>query len=329
MSTVENNNYFFKKNEGSLVAKQESFIGRTVKWLRGTEQDSRILSIFKKAVTYLLSMFLVCSVFGLPLFIAGKTEWKRQKSSDVVKLVNGTQGVSYGKTQKDRVAEIFSQLEKDQPMGIKFNKNAIKGDVRGGNCTAMSLDFASEYLKMKKKSEISEATPLKVLIERIKMFASQYNLGRTEINMEFRNRQKAFNCIEVDRQQQGGDFSLAKVQSLANFHFLKITDVSEEFTYLDWDHKKTKDKLIQVVNKLQNGIHFLRDLFPSENKKLEEHGHSMVLIKEEQGAFFYDPNTGVELINRNVAGRIFDILRINFLYFKVLQSRFYKLEAIY
>ncbi len=329
MNKIENNNLLFKNNENSLVTKSESFIGKTVRWLRGTEQDSTILSIFKKALTFLLSMFLMCSVFGLPLFIAGKTEWKRQKSSDVVKLVHGTQGVPYGMTQIDKVDKIFRQLENDQPRGIKFNQNHIKGSVIGGYCSAMSLDFASRYLRMKKKNEITEGTPLKILIGQIQSFDSRYDFGRSEVNPKFRNRQEAFNCIEVDRARHGVDFSLAKVQSLANFHSLKITSASEEFTYLNLDHKKTKDKLTQVVNNLEYGVHLLRDLRPLDNNKLEACGHSMVFIKEEQGVFFYDPNTGVELINRNVVCRILNILESNYRFFKIMQSRFYKLEALY
>ena len=140
------------------------------------------------------------------------------------------------------------------------------------------------------------------------------------------NRQDAFNCIEVDRSQEGVDFSLAKVQSIANFHFFKITHSSSEFTYNDDNPENTKNILAQEITNLPTGVHLLRDIIPSDNKKLEECGHSMIFIKEEQGTFFYDPNFGVDLIKGDVIAGIFDILKKNYNLFKVRQSRFYTLE---
>ncbi|NGX38591.1 MAG: hypothetical protein K1000chlam2_01765 [Chlamydiae bacterium] len=326
----ENENFYPLTNieKENLVSKKGVFIGKMVEWLRGNDRDSKILFVFKRAITFLLSILLVGSILGVPFFNAGVIEWRKQLIN-VVKLVKGTQGLCNGDTQKKRVQEIFNQLEKDQPIGIKYNKSGIKGSVKDGNCSSMSLDFAHEYLKMKREHEITEHIPLKSLVDRIKIFAERYNFPQWERNalvQEFMNRQEAFNCIEVDRSQKGVDFSLAKVQSIANVHFFKISHSSSEFTYNDDNPKNTKNILAQEISNLPTGVHLLRSIISSDNNKLEERGHTMIFIKEEQGTFFYDPNFGVDLIKGDVIAEIFDVLKQNYRLFKVRQTRFYTLE---
>ena len=80
--TNENENFHPLTNieKENLVTKKGSFIGKTVKWLRGSERDSKILFIFKRALTFLLSTLLVGSILGVPFFISGVIEWRKQQS---------------------------------------------------------------------------------------------------------------------------------------------------------------------------------------------------------------------------------------------------------
>lgn len=270
------------------------------------------------------------------------------------KLVSGCQGWAYGPTHEDRVHEIYGILERNQPEGIKYNKNKISYYVEGGNCSAMALDLAANYLKMKRECGITEQTSLQELIDRIKILVEEYPLSTIDdgaLVQEFRNRQVAFNCIEVDKSKNI-DFSLAKVQSIVNFHSLQISDSTRETKYLPSIYSRlialspliirpsihllsqqikniyminspTICSLSQQVKSLSYGVHFLRFIAPADNEKLEFHGHSMIFIKEQQGAFFYDPNFGIEIIKNNVANRLDYHFENNQETFEITDFRFY------
>lgn len=295
-------------------------VDRVVTWLRGEEWDGWLLFVFKRAITALLSTLLVGSIAGIPLFVAGIFEWRKQNLY-LFKLLKGTQGLCEGETQIDRVREIFNQVSKARPSGIHYNDSGIEGRITGGNCSAMALEFASEYLR--ERGTLSSS--LSVLAGRIRRLAEKYALAPTEDNplvQEFRNRQKAFNCVEVDLSKSI-DFSRAKIQSMANFHWLKVGRASPEFTH----HKSEgQDALAREIAMLPKGVHLLRMILPSDNCKLEERGHSLVLIKEELGIFLYEPNDGVYLIRDHVAAEIGKFLKHNRRLFQLERSRFYTLE---
>lgn len=72
-------------------------------------------------------------------------------------------------------------------------------------------------------------------------------------------------------------------------------------------------------------MHLLRFVAPSENEKLEIHGHSMIFIKERNANFFYEPNLGVEFIEDDATSRIIYHLERNKKLFDLENFRFYSL----
>ena len=136
--------------------------------------------------------------------------------------------------------------------------------------------------------------------------------------------QEAFNSIEVEKMH-GIDYTLAKVQSIANFYNMEVINSTKEHQYIPLNDS-IKDLLKTQATNMLYGVHFLRYIAWSNNEKLEKYGHSMVLIKEPQGSFFYDPNFGVELIKDKIADRLNYHLHVNQERFKIDRFRFYTLS---
>ena len=84
-------------------------------------------------------------------------------------IARGSQGDAYGPTELEKVYQYYYQLESSQPLGIKFNFEKINDYIEGGNCTAMSLDLAANYLQMKRECCITEQTLLSDLIDEIQI----------------------------------------------------------------------------------------------------------------------------------------------------------------
>lgn len=325
------------QNQSISIKKQGSVTGITVKWLSGDEIDSTLIYLFKKTITVFLSLLLAGSLVGIPLLIMGaiewksklarKNDWKQKLSQETVKLVQGTQGNSSGITEKNKVNNVLEQLNQNLPSGIYFNKAKVTGKLEGGICSAISLGFAYEYTQAKKKNNF---TSLKKLAEKVTTIANNNNFYRfpdSERLKEYRNIQEAFNCIEVDKSKNTVDFSRAKIQALANCYFLKITHSSKKIIYKQGSTDNTQKLLSEEIKKLPYGVHLLRDILPEKNEKLEKHGHSMVLIKEKIGVFFFDPNYGLRLFNKNIDSQVFEFLKKNNKFFQVTDSHFYTLSS--
>ena len=104
------------------------------------------------------------------------------------------------------------------------------------------------------------------------------------------------------------------MQAFLNYSSFNIKNASKTFNIL----KDTKSSLQETLNSLPNGLHFLRVIKPLKNEKLEEHGHSMIVIKHPSGFLFYDPNYGVEVVSsKDISTVIFDNLALNYARFEV------------
>jgi len=312
-----------------LKREDESYKTTCIRWFRKTDLDTTISFIFKKIILTSLVFFLSASILGIPLLIEGIREWKEQeKSQDVIKLVEGRQGACQGEIQTPCVQSILSQLHKKAPVGIRFNRKKITGCITGGVCSAMALDFATNYLKMKTQCNITEKSSLQRLIAYLQNIGTCYNSSPNTVPSHiqtFMNRQAAFNCIEVDPQKEI-DFSRAKVQALANFHHLPITSASKTISFKPTLPQKTKKLIAREIDCLIRGVYLFRIIQPAHNEKLEKHGHSMIFIKEKQGTFLYDPNKGIMFMTNNIATKIFDVLEENYRNFNIHKARFYKLQ---
>jgi hypothetical protein len=235
-------------------------------------------------------------------------------------LFRGTQTGSNGPVSITKVESIRAKLDAHRPIGIQFNQKKVAPSIEGGTCTAMSLEFLDSYFKTKKISiKQLDAQSDRLVDHLIKLghnFASS--------SQEMRDRQAAYNTIEVQLSGDDIDYSKNKVQSLANYHSLIIDYSSPE---IDVDKLDDESAISKEIDALPEGVFLVRILKPTNNEKLEEHGHSLVYIKERGLGLFYDPNYGVRNLSITEHSKVlFKIFKNCFQLFEIHKARFYKLQ---
>ncbi len=83
----------------------------------------------------------------------------------------------------------------------------------------------------------------------------------------------------------------------------------------------------EQVALLSDGLYLLRTIKPANNEKLEEHGHSMVYVKQGKEGFLYDPNEGVRHLVGKHARALNARLKICFQLFQASQARLYRVAS--
>lgn len=209
----------------------------------------------------------------------------------------------------EKVFEVIDLLDSMKEPGILFNRTKIKHRVEGGTCTAMSMDFAVSFLQLAEHAYDDED---------LRVLGCRYAHSSEEIA----SRQVAFNTIEVIKDLEGVDYALNKLQSLANYHGLKIQPAGG---VLEIRKKCFKEGLECVFHLLPIGVYFIRILETSDNEKLEIKGHTMVLIKEEDRNYLYEPNEGLIRFNTYPVRGLRLYLYNIYYTFGVHQVRFYKI----
>lgn len=330
----------------SIERSNTSYLGRAVSWLRGGEKESIILRLFKDAITAIIALLLVASIIGIPILVAGYKEWRAQEQAELPeteisartarklqehsgslfkKILSGNQAGCNGSVRTDYCAGVFAKLADLAPYGIRFNEEKLGTYVKDGNCSAMSLDFATEFLKRMPTGAIRLNSALEV----IHQFSGKYfsRLGKNNpYTQEFRDRQAAFNCIEVDPLVPEMDFSRLKMQALANFHDLILTESSKELTFHYENREEERVQLGEVLESLPTGVYILRNILPCMNEKREQWGHSTIFIKAEDGFLLYDPNYGTHSIQGEASNALYNKLLNQFNDFEINQFRFHRLE---
>lgn len=230
-------------------------------------------------------------------------------------LFKGSQASCLGQVSVSKVESIRAKLDSQSPLSICFNREKITDSLKGGTCTAMSLEFLEEYFKSK-EANLKKDNFQSKMVESIIKFAPKF-FNSCE---EMRNRQAAFNTIEVKKLNYEVDYSKNKVQALANYHSFVIDYASNEIE---------TDKLTNEhdIHSLPEGSFLIRILKPANNEKLEEHGHSLVYIKEHGIGIFYDPNFGVKNLSPSEHQvTLFENFKTNLNTFQVNKVRFYRLQ---
>lgn len=252
------------------------------------------------------------------------TDKKNQliKSYQKERVFKGTQEDCDGEVCKKKVEQIRQILQNQNNEVISFNKNKVCSSIEGGTCTAMSLEFTDSYFKIKKDLENSSNNDPELLIK------SLANLGPKFVKSSeiMRIQQAAFNTIEVNEDENETNYSKQKVMSLVNYREFDIKYSSEELDVVDI---QSKDQIDSEIDSLPEGIYFVRLLKPSDNVKLEEHGHSMIYIKEKEGFnIFYDPNFGCKNFDNldRTKEALFENFQFNFQKFGTSKLAFYQLE---
>ncbi len=229
----------------------------------------------------------------------------------------GNQRFQNGPVDSGRVYSILHKLSSAAPNGIHFNQASFNPYLDGGTCTAMSLEFLSLYLKRGNQEDLLDQ------VTKTLSFSSK----------ELRNRQRAYNMIEVDRDllsqpcQEGTsfDYSKNKIQAIANYHDLKIDYASEE---LDLKISGSNHLFDQLMEKLPQGAFLIRVLKPANNSKMEEFGHSLAYIQDGKTGLLYDPNKGLRQLDPDKKNQVlYRLININVVEeFDASRLRFYRLQ---
>jgi len=232
-------------------------------------------------------------------------------------IFTGTQAGCDGPVSTAAVESIRVELEQQSPAEIHFNQGKVSDYLSGGTCTAMSLEFLRSYFKIKKicrdKLDCRPKTILRDIARIGKKFAAS--------SKKMRNRQAAYNTIEVMKLDDAIDFSRSKIQALVNYHFFTVDYTSQE---LDVDNIYA---LSNEVNCLPKGIFLIRILKHADNEKLEDYGHSLAYIKEDNLSLLYDPNYGARNLSASEHAKVlFEFFQQSFHAFQVKKARFYRLE---
>ena len=234
-------------------------------------------------------------------------------------LFKGTQLGCDGSVNLERVARLVDELNRRRANGIIFNPQKITPTSRRGVCSAMALDFAEHFFKLKHLYAISGLPASDRFLHAISALGQRF----AQSNQEMRERQAAFNTIEILPNAQGIDKTRNKVQSLANLHHFKIDHASNEIQLDQADYERT---LQDEVSNLPDGVYLLRTLKPFNNAKEEWEGHSMIYVKDSQERFFYDPNVGTKYIyNDNPVLDLSQALTYYRQMFDTSKARFYRL----
>lgn len=204
-----------------------------------------------------------------------------------VLIAPGTQNDSEGSIDSGYAEETCTALNHDNASPAIFNSDRISNPISGGTCSAMTFTVAYSYINFSATHENQPEKHIKILPILIPNGS----------NLAYRTQQAVFNTIE--RSRESGDFKKDKMESLSGYFDLTISYASQE---IDLSKGTAQADIKDVFSKIPEGIFIIRTLLPSDNHKEEEHGHSMLLIKQKDASFFYDPNKGLFQLGKELEG---------------------------
>ena len=96
-----------------------------------------------------------------------------------------------------------------------------------------------------------------------------------------------------------------------------------------WRNERSTSGIQYNRTSRPEGIFLIRILKPADNEKLEDHGHSLVYIKENGLGLFYDPNEGVRNLASSEHSQVLLAgFKSCFQSFKIHKARFYRLHPV-
>ncbi len=211
------------------------------------------------------------------------------------------EGSGFGIEQNPSQAKkVHGDLKKKKLSKINFDSALLNDSVYGHTCSAMALDFLSRYIK--ECSNFNKYADFKRYVENFKPFYRNSNETYT-------SRQAAYNTIQADRKVSLADPELMKfrkMQSLSNYHGLKLTSVTKSIN--NNEISIYPEKFMGIIDALANGYYVIRALSPTDNYKMEYYGHTMILIKGKVFSVYYDNSDGAVEITNDVSGYVKDKL---------------------
>lgn len=197
-----------------------------------------------------------------------------------------------GNISLKKTAIVRQKIQEKAPLGIFFDSSryAKNSSIRG-TCTAMSLEFASIYFRL--RQELKDMSPgSETFLDKMRLLKEKFEIS----SKEMRSRQFAYSSITVDRTVKM-DISRTKIESCISFHDFETDYCSQEV-----DLTADTGLLKQEINALPYGVYFIRMLMPADNHKLEARGHSMIYVHDKDVGFFYDNNCGLEKLSAMNSG---------------------------
>ncbi|MBS3904222.1 MAG: membrane-targeted effector domain-containing toxin, partial [Simkania sp.] len=220
------------------------------------------------------------------------------------------EGVFNGELSK----QVCHLLNAQKPKHLRFNPASVgERYITGGACTALALDYINRLLSFKSLFGISSTLQL----------VADMDLKASDNYQDMRVIQAAFNAIQKVGECSG-DFKRDKIDAMLGLYG-RTTSAASKTIQLSDEH--SLEHLQQLLPTLPEGIFLIRTLLPARNLKEEEHGHSMVLIKEGDALFFYDPNLGgFELPKENPVETLYEFLQSCYLEWNTPDLRFYQID---
>lgn len=165
---------------------------------------------------------------------------------------------------------------------VAFSKERLVEYLTGKTCSAMSLQFAYEYLNKK---------PYASTIELIQKLSEKYSRSSRML----RTIQAVFNTLHSDSRYPSADFMRDKVASMLRFYDRYISDSSQVFFTEPCSGEKNRDALKKIesfLSQFDEGVFVIRCIVPDDHDKGEVYGHTTLYIKSMGHHYFYDPNEG-------------------------------------
>ena len=192
---------------------------------------------------------------------------------------------------------VYLYIKEKRLENVDFDVENLYFDGRG-TCTAMALDFLTRF--MEESHTLNDRNSRRAFVRQFKPY---YRASTTT----FSSRQAAYNSIKVDREAYRANpelIKMRKMQSLANYHNLKLTAATPSIEVVEIEYKPKNFK--KIIKNLPDGCYVVRALSPANNYKMEYYGHTMIFIKGKKFSAYYDNSDGAYDITGDVESYVTD-----------------------
>lgn len=238
--------------------------------------------------------------------------YKKQKSF-LFERINGT---THHGQDLDKSMNVYEELVAHSLPTIVFKEEKLYPFDHRGTCSAMALDFLARYFSTCRGCVDHEDA----ISAQIAKFNTYYEVPTSTII----SRQAAYNTITVEDNEdlEVEEIKFRKMQSLANYHNIKLTPQTESMSLNDIVDGQIDFK--KVISDLPQGSYVIRALSPTDNDKQEWYGHTMILIKKKGFSIFFDNAKGAAKITEETDIELGEHLEETMLNWRIPEYRIYR-----
>lgn len=236
--------------------------------------------------------------------------------------------------------EFVRTLNLKSSSGITFNFEMLtQNQLSGGACSAVAFRVIKKALHLlatlrgsglgAQGQRLLFSAKFTNLVQELNAVAISKRKEDKEIQVTIRSEQLALNTITVDRNQkkEGGDYAVPdKIESMAPFYHLRVV---ESYPSIKVDENpELKMQLEDLFKTIKEGVYLLRIIVPKNNHKLEEKGHSIVLIKNDGVIYYFETQLGAYLLSNDISGFLFNTMLSAKQTYKVDQLSVHRLDEV-